>query len=200
MEKLRGILFLIYVKFLKFLSPSAPAQQMSPGTKRCPMHGAPSLSWLMQCRNRTERENTHGTVQGLSPSQYRIMPTAVLPQHVAQPGQSIRQWLSHPSPNQKVFTELFTELVTSLSLPLCAHLLHSVLEHKELFPACLDFCSAWCVPASRTDGTMGQVKNHGSQMKGKNVREKSVHTHTQILTVSAWHKNIQCRNVLGFTY
>lgn len=122
----------------------------------------------MQCRNSTERENTHGTIGGLSHRHwYRIMPTAVLPQCVAWSRQSIRQWIFHPSPNQKVFTELFTELNTEgiyktiyrtcdqpLS-PLCAHLSHSGLEHKELLPACLDFCSAWCVPASRAAGTMG---------------------------------------------
>lgn len=93
------------------------------------------------------------------PRQYRIMQIYV------------RQWIFHPSLNQKVFTELphlLHSLVAPLPLLSCAQPHRSGFEHKLLFPAAsLDFCSDLCVPASRIHVTMGQVKNRSSQIKRK---------------------------------
>lgn len=65
-EKVHGILLLIYVfEVFITISPSSADGSWHQEVP-CASHGAPSLSWLKQCRNRSEREITHGTMRGLS--------------------------------------------------------------------------------------------------------------------------------------
>lgn len=151
---------------LKFFSLLPSTQWMGPGTKRCPV--PPMAQEVTEAVQKQDREGEpHGTIWGLSQVSTEWCPLQFYLSVLHSLGKVPDNGSSIQALTRRNLQNYLQNLQHLPSLPLCAHLPRSALEHKELFPACLDFCSAWCLPGSRTDGTMGQVTNHGSQMKGK---------------------------------